>query len=167
MNITVEDLERVGACPAYINTFKEKFPIEDFPEGVEVTEEVCLANVGQFDFQFAAQNFLTSDVYAEFATEFRTVADAEYTKNQEAQLELTAIYEMTSTEWREKWGNFTDRFTDAAQAEFHEFSAAYHTARAKVTFDRQGFVAQLFGKYAATQDEPAGRSTDTVDATSE
>lgn len=54
MKVTVRMLKAKGACSNQVELFKSLFP-----NGVEVTEEVCVANADNFDWNWAANNLLT------------------------------------------------------------------------------------------------------------
>ena len=53
MIITIAKLQQLDACPSQIIRFKELFGTE-----VKVTEELCVQYAQEFDFSWAAKNFL-------------------------------------------------------------------------------------------------------------
>ena len=55
MKITPEMLKARGACESQYNLF-----VELFPDGVEVTEELCVKHAGDFNFGWASLNLLNS-----------------------------------------------------------------------------------------------------------
>ena len=61
MKITKELLEVNNACFGQVNLFGKLFP-----DGVEVTEELCLKHTNDFDFEWAAMVLLTKEQYREY-----------------------------------------------------------------------------------------------------
>ena len=53
MRITPEMLKARGACESQYNLF-----VELFPDGVEITEELCVKHAQDFDLDWASQNLL-------------------------------------------------------------------------------------------------------------
>ena len=72
MKITKRLLQIKGACASQVALFAETFP-----HGTEITEAVCLAVADKFDWDWAAQNLLSPESYAEYER-VRAQADAEY-----------------------------------------------------------------------------------------
>ena len=60
MRITQELLQGKGACQQQVDRFAV-----DFPDGTEVTAEVCRAHPG-YDYDWAAKNLLTPEKLAEY-----------------------------------------------------------------------------------------------------
>ena len=54
MRITVERLKRLRACKAQVARFAELFP-----DGVEVTEELCIQHAQDFDWRWGSRNLLS------------------------------------------------------------------------------------------------------------
>ena len=54
MKITVERLKRLRACKAQVARFAELFP-----DGVEVTEELCIQHAQDFDWRWGSRNLLS------------------------------------------------------------------------------------------------------------
>ena len=71
MKITKLLLQIKGACASQVALFAETFP-----HGTEITEAVCLAVADKFDWNWAAQNLLSPESYAEYER-VRAQADAE------------------------------------------------------------------------------------------
>ena len=61
MKITKELLEANDACFTQVKLFGKLFP-----DGVEVTEELCLKHTNDFDFEWAAMVLLTKEQYREY-----------------------------------------------------------------------------------------------------
>ena len=53
MRVTAELLRAKDACEDQVNMFESLFP-----EGVEITQELCVKHAGDFDWNWAAKNFL-------------------------------------------------------------------------------------------------------------
>jgi hypothetical protein len=61
--ITAELLRVLGACDEYPRRFQEKFPVTEYPDGVEPTPEVCVAHANDFDWSWASAAMLTPDAH--------------------------------------------------------------------------------------------------------
>jgi hypothetical protein len=72
MKITYELLVKKGACEEQRNKFRERFP-----EGVELTRELCVANASEFSIEWAAENFLNKKQRADYEAK-RVPLDADY-----------------------------------------------------------------------------------------
>jgi hypothetical protein len=58
MRFTHELMRDLNTCGSYYRAFCERFPTSEYPDGVEVTAEVCAANADAFDWQWAASTLL-------------------------------------------------------------------------------------------------------------
>jgi hypothetical protein len=58
VKMTRQLLLDVGVCGTYVRTFSNKFPIETYPDGVELNREVCEAHANDFDWPWAVAEFL-------------------------------------------------------------------------------------------------------------
>lgn len=59
MKMTQELLTELGSCGDYVHTFRRLFPSSEFPDGVEINEEVCWANAGEFPWYWAVEQMLS------------------------------------------------------------------------------------------------------------
>lgn len=59
--MTKNMLRELGSCGPYVRKFGETFPEERFPDGVEITEDVCAEYTDAFDWNWALQVMLTYD----------------------------------------------------------------------------------------------------------
>jgi hypothetical protein len=66
MYITIEKLEQRRACLAQQARFLRMFPEYEYPNGVEVTLDMCLRHSQDFDFVWAANNFLRGEAKFNF-----------------------------------------------------------------------------------------------------
>lgn len=66
MYITIEILRRHGACPSQRALFLRTFPEHEYPNGVKVTLDTCLRHSQDFDFVWAAENFLHGEARFNF-----------------------------------------------------------------------------------------------------
>jgi hypothetical protein len=67
--ITSDLLRALGACDEYPRRFERIFPVTEHPDGVEPTVEVCVANVNEFDWYWAASAMLSRDAHARYTRE--------------------------------------------------------------------------------------------------
>jgi len=74
MKITLDDLDKAGACQSQRREFARLFP-----EGVEVTPDLCEKYSDVFDWEWAAENLLSPSAWAEYG-KVRASAWAEYDK---------------------------------------------------------------------------------------
>jgi len=68
MFITVEILRSHKACQDQVDLFAATFP-----DGVQVTEAVCLAAADKFDFRWAAENLLPPEARAEYQAKHASI----------------------------------------------------------------------------------------------
>lgn len=64
--ITYALLTRHGACSEQLAMFKRTIPLDEFPNGVEVTRELCAEHAEKFEWSWAADTLLTEAASAEF-----------------------------------------------------------------------------------------------------
>ena len=76
MKITLDTLRDKDACMSQGRLFARLFP-----EGVEVTEELCLAHFNKFDWDWCAENLLSNSALVEYrrakASAFGKLAEKE------------------------------------------------------------------------------------------
>ena len=113
--ITLRTLKAKGACRDQCKRFAALFP-----EGVEVTEALCIEHAAEFNWDWAAQSLLTAPALAEYK---RTTATA-----------LAEYDRVTASAWAEY-----QRTTAPALAEYQRT-----TAPAWVKYDR--VTAATFAK---------------------
>lgn len=77
MRMTKELLQELGSCGDYTRTFKRLFPIDQYPEGVEVNEEVCSKHDGEFPWSWAVDVMLTTEGQTRYNETYRELM-AEY-----------------------------------------------------------------------------------------
>ena len=91
MRITLAMLKEKGACTEQVAEFARRFG-----DGVEVTESVCVSVASVFDWEWAAQHFLTAAAEAAYS-EATAPAGAAYS---EARAAAGAAYnEATAAAW--------------------------------------------------------------------
>lgn len=140
MKMTVELLRELGTCGGYRDTFKELFPKSEYPDGVEVTADVCAANADKFDWHWAADTLLTSEAAAVWRTQvdgdlYRTHLAANTSNNERRQdayrqwqqdfnqPERYTTYN-TGREAREAYNTIDREFTKLDNAQSHAYSVA-------------------------------------------
>jgi hypothetical protein len=72
VRVTRQLLRDVGVCGTYLRRFSDLFPAERYPEGVELNREVCAANADDFDWHWAASEFLNWEGRQELDTLVRS-----------------------------------------------------------------------------------------------
>ena len=72
MKITARILKLKGACIGQVALFKSLWP-----DGVQITEALCIAHASEFDWGWAANNLLSAPAWAEYER-VRAPALAEY-----------------------------------------------------------------------------------------
>lgn len=66
LRLTSEVLRALDSCGTYTDRFERLFPIEEYPDGVVPTRELCVEHVAQFDWNWAAGTMLADvDPYSE------------------------------------------------------------------------------------------------------
>lgn len=66
MRITHKFLKGNGACHRQYELFQATFPESAYPDGVEITLDLCLRHSQDFDFCWAAQHILSYEQYRVF-----------------------------------------------------------------------------------------------------
>ena len=61
MKITAALLQEKDACEIQVRRFEDLFP-----NGVEITQELCVQHARSFDWNWAAENLLSPDKYADY-----------------------------------------------------------------------------------------------------
>lgn len=56
--LTRATLQELGSCGPYVRTFSSAFPQETYPDGIEITEEVCAQYYRDFDWSWAEGRLL-------------------------------------------------------------------------------------------------------------
>src|SRR5882757_8417376 len=131
MKITLADLDEAGACQSQRREFDRLFP-----EGVEVTPDLCEKYSDVFDWSWAAENLLSPSAWAEYE-KVTASALAEYEKVTEpAWAEFDKV---TASAWAE-----FDKVTASAWAEYEKVRASALAEYGKV--DARAFGALFAGK---------------------
>lgn len=61
MRITRNALRALNVCPQYLRVFAARFPTSEYPDGVELNQETCVAHFSDFDWDWAVSNLLNWD----------------------------------------------------------------------------------------------------------
>ena len=107
--ITLRTLEAKGACRDQCKRFAALFP-----EGVEVTEALCIEHAAEFNWDWAAQNLLTDSAWAEY---HRTTASA-WAKHDRARASAWAEHQCYERTTAPAWVKY-DRVTAATFAKLY------------------------------------------------
>lgn len=59
--LTRNILRQLGSCATYVRRFSETFPLERYPDGIEINEQVCVEYVTTFDWEWAVSRMLTHE----------------------------------------------------------------------------------------------------------
>ena len=117
MRVTVAKLKRLKACDNQVRLFAELFP-----DGVDVTEALCVAHAGKFNRDWAARYLLPAPLRADYESK-RVALVADYESKRDA---LLADYE----------------------AKRAPLWADYESKRAPLWADYESKCAALFGRLA-------------------
>ena len=126
MKITLADLDEAGACYDQRGEFARLFP-----EGVEVTPDLCEKYSDVFDWEWAAENLLSPSAWAEYE-KVRASAWAEYGK---VRASARAEYGKVSAS---AWAEY-DKVMAPARAEYNKVMASAWVEYEKV--DARAFGA--------------------------
>lgn len=66
MKLTSNTLRELGSCGDYLRRFGQLFPRSEYPDGVEVNQEVCARYATDFDWAWAAETMLNWDGRQEY-----------------------------------------------------------------------------------------------------
>jgi hypothetical protein len=111
MRITSKLLKRKRACREQVALFEKLFP-----NGVEVTEAICVAHADKFNFHWAAENLLSAPALAEYER-IEAPAWAEYMRS------LAAAWDEYGRSLAAAWDEY-GRSRAAAWAEYGRSRAA-------------------------------------------
>jgi len=78
MRVTVAKLKRLNACSEQVRLFAELFP-----DGVDVTEALCVAHADKFDWDWAARHLLPAPLLVDYKAK-RAPLWADYLAEDEA-----------------------------------------------------------------------------------
>lgn len=144
MKMTLEILKELGSCGDYTRAFKREFPIDQYPDGVDVNEAVCSKYDNQFPWSWAVDVMLNSEgntaynaLYRELMVEYREFA----TKRDE-----------DIGRWRERTGlHYTSDATGEQREDYQrivdEFNAKLAAAGIRTAYDVDtNAQARAFGR---------------------
>lgn len=142
--MTVELLHELGSCGDYTRVFRRRFPTDQYPDGVEVNEEVCGQHAQDFSWSWAVDVLLNGDGANAWNTLYGKMMD-EYN-------ELNEQHRQNMGEWHERTG--VHYRVDASREQQEEYDRLHeeHWARlAEAGFDTSSDVymhtqARAFGR---------------------
>jgi hypothetical protein len=149
VRMTKELLAGLGSCGDYVRTFRRLFPIEQYPDGIEINEEVCLEQANQFPWDWAVEQMLTYDG----AEEFRKVRN-------ELRAEVRALENEQLTK-REAWKTqFDQRYNEPdwdtsseARDAYNALINEYNTRLTELGLTQNQRSARAFGRVFDTMPE--------------
>lgn len=124
--MTQSRLEAAGACQDQIDTF-----VELFPDGVEITVELCDKHANEFSWSFAANNFLSDEEIAKWENSYMKT-ESMYRRHMDPVYEARNAGELTREECSEKHTIFIRAYNKANARAFSEgIIRDYENARAR------------------------------------
>lgn len=97
--MTEEFLRQLGSCAPYLTAFRKAFPATNYPDGVEITADVCEAHADAFDWAWAADVMLVQQKYREW-TAATSHGNATYDALQREREEASTARERALTDWQ-------------------------------------------------------------------
>lgn len=70
--LTRATLQELGSCGPYVRTFSSAFPQETYPDGIEITQEVCAQHYRDFDWSWAESRLLNDSGRQVYTTLLRS-----------------------------------------------------------------------------------------------
>lgn len=148
--MTTELLAHAGVCGSYRQTFERLFPSIEYPDGVDVTSDVCAGVADQFDWGLARGYFLNDEGQR---THRKALSrdDAVMTKIREEGARIAEEREAASVAWQAKYNQENpwvdwDTPEDAREA-FRElertFDGRYQANQARITEHAARTFAEL------------------------
>jgi len=141
MKITVKMLKKHNACEDQVDLFEATFP-----DGVQVTEAVCLAVADKFDFSWAADSLPPPEARAEYSAKHAPIWAEYEAKRAPIWAEYWAKLDGIWSEYKAK----SDGIRAEYGAKHAPIRAEYEAKRAPIRAEYLAKRAALFGRIAAT-----------------
>jgi len=141
MFVTVELLKSHDACQDQVDLFATTFP-----DGVCVTEAVCLAVADKFDFAWAAENLLPPEARAEYRAKHAPIRAEYKAKSAPIWAEYQAKHAVIWAEYEAKRAPIRAEY----EAKDAPILAEYLAKRAPIRAEYEAKRAALFGRIAET-----------------
>lgn len=154
VKMTSDLLEELGSCGDYVHRFQRLFPIDQYPDGVEVNEDVCSRHAVNFPWDWAVEVMLSNAGYSVYQEQINAL-----------NREFTALNQRYSDEraaWRDAWNeqySDPDWNTSAeARAAHTELTRAHEVRLEEAKLDATHRSARAFGRaFAASDDHVSDR----------
>ena len=145
MYLTVELLKKREACREQVNLFAATFP-----DGVEITEAVCLSVADKFDFEWAAARLFTAGAWANYLAG-RAAILVEYNAKR---ARIRAEYEAKCAASLAEYLSGRVRILEEYRTECAPIGAEYQRQRAALLWaEYLSQRAALFGRIASTVED--------------
>jgi hypothetical protein len=149
VRMTKELLAGLGSCGDYVRTFRRLFPIEQYPDGIEVNEEVCLQHANQFPWDWAVEQMLTYDG----ANKFREIRNELRTEANELERELNAKREAWKTQYNQSYTEPDWDTSSEARDAYNTMLTEHNTKLTELGLAQDQRSARAFGRVFDTMPE--------------
>jgi hypothetical protein len=158
--MTYELMRELGTCGDYRSKFRTLFPTSEYPEGVEITVENCVANAQNFDWYWAIDSLLTREA----ASQWRSHVDGElYRENNDESTRIESTYRDDVAAWREKFneprGYASSNSSDASREALDSINERYN---AEVNERNKTYTEGLARRFGELFQEPTNRNASLV-----
>ena len=144
MYLTVELLKKREACREQVDLFAATFP-----DGVEITEAVCLSVADMFDFEWAAARLFTAGAWANYLAGRARIQEEYRAKRASIQAEYGAKLAASL----EDYLSGRVRILEECRTECTPIRAEYQRQRAAAIWaEHKNQLAALFGRIASTME---------------
>jgi len=144
MYITVALLQKHKACDEQVDLFAATFP-----DGVQVTEAVCLAVADKFNFAWAADNLLPPEASAEYSAKHAPIRAEYAAQDAGTWAEYDVRFARYSAEYEAKRDGILAEYWAKLDGIWAEYGAKLNGIWSEYRNQR----AALFGRIAATIEE--------------
>jgi hypothetical protein len=160
MRMTYELMRELGTCGDYRSKFRELFPVSEYPQGVEITVENCVAHAQNFDWHWAIDSLLTREA----AQTWRNYVDNElHTWNSQESTRIESTHRDDVTAWREKYDEprsyVTSGTTDESRTAFDAITQRYN---AEANERNKVYSEGLARKFGELFQEPTNQNASLV-----
>jgi hypothetical protein len=160
MKMTYELMRELGTCGDYRSKFRQLFPTSEYPEGIEITVENCVAHAQNFDWYWAVDVLLTSEA----ASQWRNYVDSELSATNNAEsVRIESTHRDDVTAWREKFDEprsyVTTGTSGASREAWDSISERYN---AEIEQRNKTYTEGLARKFGELFQEPTNRSSSLV-----
>jgi chromosome segregation ATPase len=149
VKMTKEILRSLGSCSDYLTKFRNQFPVRTYPNGVEVTRELCENHHQRFDWSWGAEVMLTYDANREYIKRTQS-GDRVVDELSARQVEAKKLYDEQTAAWRTKYNQPYAWPESDASAEARrtntEINATFNRANEEIDLDRSKHRAGTFGE---------------------